>query len=364
MKIERTFQGSVYLTLTPAMRIRHICIDIPTDPQGFLRFLHNNYDDLDDSKSVPDNYMIRYDFPDASKIPPLQQDDNSAYLHKLTAVTTGQQIYPKKIVSLLDVAYCKRNRIGLLTKESERENLCKTIGYIPQIYRLRRLNPPFPKITGFETNYGILLFSSTALSADYLQYQADQFFKAQNGTTFLRVHSLLHLPEIPSRQIDRFAEMNYEHHTDCNDFQPIPSEIYCPPEIGRCGICNEHYDMHPTLENFDRFVRPGYWDCPTLSDENYDIASLLLIRQNGYSRGGFYADLSRPFFRQEEFDRLDAAKAGKSPEQLAGIDEKMKTLAGEILDHAFSGYRGVSNERNLSLSEEPSPPKQRTGMKL
>lgn len=72
MKIERTFQGSVYLTLTPAMRIRHICIDIPTDPQGFLRFLHNNYDDLDDSKSVPDNYMIRYDFPDASKIPPLQ----------------------------------------------------------------------------------------------------------------------------------------------------------------------------------------------------------------------------------------------------------------------------------------------------
>ena len=35
MKIERTFRGSVYLTLTPAMQIRHICIDIPTDPQGF-----------------------------------------------------------------------------------------------------------------------------------------------------------------------------------------------------------------------------------------------------------------------------------------------------------------------------------------
>ena len=218
MKIERTFRGSVYLTLTPAMQIRHICIDIPTDPQGFLRFLHNNYDDLDDPKSVPDNYMIRYDFPDASKIPPLRRDDNSAYLHELTAVMTEQQAYPKKIVSLLDVAYCKRNRIGLLTKESEHENLCKTIGYIPQIYRLRKLNSPFPKITGFETNYGILLFSNTnkglALSADYLQYQADQFFKAQNETTFLRIHSLLHLPEIPSRQIDRFAEMNYEHHTD------------------------------------------------------------------------------------------------------------------------------------------------------
>ena len=96
---------------------------------------------------------------------------------------TEQQAYPKKIVSLLDVAYCKRNRIGLLTKESEHENLCKTIGYIPQIYRLRKLNSPFPKITGFETNYGILLFSNTnkglALSADYLQYQADRFFKAQ-----------------------------------------------------------------------------------------------------------------------------------------------------------------------------------------
>ena len=149
MKIERTFRGSVYLTLTPAMQIRHICIDIPTDPQGFLRFLHNNYDDLDDPKSVPDNYMIRYDFPDASKIPPLRRDDNSAYLHELTAVMTEQQAYPKKIVSLLDVAYCKRNRIGLLTKESEHENLCKTIGYIPQIYRLRKLNSPFPKITGF-----------------------------------------------------------------------------------------------------------------------------------------------------------------------------------------------------------------------
>ena len=148
MKIERTFRGSVYLTLTPAMQIRHICIDIPTDPQGFLRFLHNNYDDLDDSKSVPDNYMIRYDFPDASKIPPLRRDDNSAYLHELTAVTTEQQAYPKKIVSLLDVAYCKRNRIGLLTKESEHENLCKTIGYIPQIYRLRRLESFFPEDNG------------------------------------------------------------------------------------------------------------------------------------------------------------------------------------------------------------------------
>ena len=367
MKIERTFRGSVYLTLTPAMQIRHICIDIPTDPQGFLRFLHNNYDDLDDSKSVPDNYMIRYDFPDASKIPPLRRDDNSAYLHELTAVTTEQQAYPKKIVSLLDVAYCKRNRIGLLTKESEHENLCKTIGYIPQIYRLRRLNPSFPKITGFETDRGVLLFSNTekgrTAQADYLQYQADQFFKAQNGTTFLRVHSLLHLPEIPSRQIDRFAEMNYEHHTDCNDFQPVPAEIYCPPETTRYGFCNERYDMHPTLENFDRFVHLDYWNSPTLSDENYDIAALLLIRQNGCPRGGFYADLSRPFFRQEEFDRLDAAKAGKSPEQCAGIDEKMKTLAGEILDHAFSGYRGVSNGRNPSLSEEPGLPKQRTGMK-
>lgn len=157
--------------------------------------------------------------------------------------------------------------------------------------------------------------------------------------------------------------MNYEHHTDCNDFQPVPSEIYCPPETTRYGFCNERYDMHPTPENFDRFVHPGYWDCPTLSDENYDIASLLLIRQNGYPRGGFYADLSRPFFRQEEFDRLDAAKAGKSPEQRAGIDEKIKTLAGEILDHAFSGYRGVSNGRNPSLSEEPGLPKQRVGMK-
>jgi len=41
----------------------------------------------------------------------------------------------------------------------------------------------------------------------------------------------------------------------------------------------------------------------------------------------------------------------------------MKTLAGEILDHAFSGYRGVSNGRNPSLSEEPGLPKQRAGMK-
>lgn len=157
--------------------------------------------------------------------------------------------------------------------------------------------------------------------------------------------------------------MNYEHHTDCNDFQPVPSEIYCPPETTRYGFCNERYDMHPTLENFDRFVHLDYWNSPTLSDENYDIASLLFIRQNGYPRGGFYADLSRPFFRQEEFDRLDAAKAGKSPEQCAGIDEKIKALAGEILDHAFSGYRGVSNGRNPSLSEEPGLPKQRAGMK-
>ena len=125
MKIERTFRGSVYLTLTPAMQIRHICIDIPTDPQGFLRFLHNNYDDLDDSKSVPDNYMIRYDFPDASKIPPLRRDDNSAYLHELTAVTTEQQAYPKKIVSLLDVAYCKRNASVCLRKNRNTKTFAK-----------------------------------------------------------------------------------------------------------------------------------------------------------------------------------------------------------------------------------------------
>lgn len=56
-------------------------------------------------------------------------------------------------------------------------------------------------------------------------------------------------------------------------------------------------------------------------------------------------------------------KRARARSQRAGIDEKIKTLAGEILDHAFSGYRGVSNGRNPSLSEEPGLPKQRVGMK-
>lgn len=174
----------------------------------------------------------------------------------------------------------------------------------------------------------------------------------------MKVHSLLPLAGIPSQQIDRFAEMNYEHHTDYNDFQSIPSGIYCPSETARYGICNEYYDMNPTPENLARFIRSDYWDCPTVSDENYDIASLLIIRQNGYSHKGFPSDQPRMFFRQEEFDRLSAAKAGKSSEQSARIDEKIKVLAGEILNHAFSGYRGVSNERNLSLSEESGPTEQ------
>ena len=368
MKITRTVQGSVYLTLTPAIQIRHICIDIPTDPQGFLRFMHNNYDDLDDKKNVSDNYMIRYDFPDASKIPPLKRGDNPTYLHELMIAAAQQRIHPTKIVSLLDVSYCNRYRIHLLTKESEHEMLRKQDKYFIHINRLRKLNPPFPKITGIETNYGILLFSNTnkgfTLSADYLQYLADQFFKAQNRTTFMKVHSLLPLAGIPSQQIDRFAEMNYEHHTDYNDFQSIPSEIYCPTETARYGICNEYYDMNPTPENLARFIRSDYWDCPTVSDENYDIASLLIIRQNGYSHKGFPSDQPRMFFRQEEFDRLSAAKAGKSSEQSARIEEKIKVLAGEILNHAFSGYRGVSNERNLSLSEKPGPTEQCSGLKM
>lgn len=71
----------------------------------------------------------------------------------------------------------------------------------------------------------------------------------------MKVHSLLPLAGIPSQQIDRFAEMNYEHHTDYNDFQSIPSGIYCPSETARYGICNEYYDMNPTPETWqDLFV--------------------------------------------------------------------------------------------------------------
>ena len=86
--------------------------------------------------------------------------------------------------------------------------------------------------------------------------------------------------------------MNYEHHTDCNDFQPGTKEIGCPPETTRYGFCNERYDMHPTLRiPTDLFVPAT--DCPTLSDENYDIAALLPHSTKTVTlAGGFYADLS------------------------------------------------------------------------
>ena len=55
--------------------------------------MHNNYDDLDDKKNVSDNYMIRYDFPDASKIPPLKRGDNPTYLHELMIAAAQQRIH-------------------------------------------------------------------------------------------------------------------------------------------------------------------------------------------------------------------------------------------------------------------------------
>lgn len=118
--------------------------------------------------------------------------------------------------------------------------------------------------------------------------------------------------------------------------------MYVDKAILEHGYCVSEFDMRPTQENFWEYVYLDGQDEFAVSGENYNIAALQFIRENGYQDDIANNQLYPNYFRYTDrfagiSGRLDALQ--DDPPSLAELKKEAGELAAEILKTDFPNIR-------------------------
>ena len=108
----------------------------------------------------------------------------------------------------------------------------------------------------------------------------------------------------------------------------------------------EEYNLEPTWENYASLTEERNGFEPICSVDNFDIMSLLYIKENGYPEDGLVCEYPYDFSYENEFQDLSWSFSKLDSDEK--IQQGYKALADELLQKHFPNIR-QTKRKGLSL---------------
>ena len=298
--------GNLYLELCPDNRIKSFMVTRhrPQGADSFMAFIDYTAGKAikEGNRAVPNNLLLAFYgvperiLPPAEELLEKQPEETCRYVLKCGGVTEGNSVPLRRAVSLR--AHGREiNCTGL--KEMERSPGCRNYeAYEAAMERLSEGKKASFRLSFIKTERGVRVFNDGLQGPErmrgLLQDIADRFYSpAWEGLGTLSVYRI----ETSSR---RLLEMSQDNGRDFPASQP-------PLKILSGYLPTASFDMSPTADNLERFVRANSL---TLSGNNREIMTLQDIARRGYA----YLYTDETFRYRKEF---------------AGIEKEFRTLARE-----------------------------------
>ena len=206
---------TLFLSVTPGAKIDSLqTLERPDDDNRFRIFIARCLLGASKMEKVPDNWLFRYDFPDAGKLPrELRRPVNELSFDTICHATARQGIRPTRIVTLRDARYCQQKGIDPLSFDAETKT---RIGFRLE-YGLGQTES-FPTCRAVDTGHGVLLYDpdhSVGREAyrSFMQHCADHFFDPEMTLERLRIYDLQRHFNFGSLEKNYEAlNFNFHHH--------------------------------------------------------------------------------------------------------------------------------------------------------
>lgn len=349
--------GNLYIQLTLDNRLMSASVQVGGNgDEDFVSFtikcLNNERMIVSSNpgSKLRDCWLVHYHFPEHIDLPDIPWNDWHISRNVIAEVTERKNIHPSHVVRLRDVSICLVKNLTFSLKSYPKLLLEEEFRYAQALFDFR--NPPHPSsgfLSAVETNQGVMVFSATEQGEKarkhYMQYYYDQFFNpALPYTDFLKEYRLFDLHDQPKFCSDRF--LDYPRHDGMDPhLPPIPQELFCPREVLKYGLVEQHYDMRPTDENYLRLIDYGM---------NSDIEYHFLYRDllHSFARDGYNEDRIMELEFPAYFSYVEDPNFEEIARQLsqAGTEKERQ----QILDRSKTIAEKILREKYPKLRETPS----------
>ena len=329
---------TLFLSVNPGSKIDLLqTLKRPEDDNLFRSLIAKCLLDGSKQEKVPDNWLFRYDFPDAGKLPrELRRPVNELSFDTVCHATARQGIRPTRIVTLRDALYCQQEGIDPLSFDAETKT---RIGFRSE-YGLRQTES-FPTCRAVDTGRGVLLYDldhSVGREAyrSFMQHCADHFFDPEMTMERLRIYDLQRHFNFGSLEKNYEAlNFNFHHHGHDFSMRELLERPLLDDELLREGVARRSYDMRPLAENYSLLMSRE--DLLLYNTHHtFSIAVLDYVAHNGYPTwelGSEWLDIC-PLSAQ--FRDLSARIVPcKDPQQMESLQEQARRKATELLEEHF-----------------------------
>ena len=110
----------------------------------------------------------------------------------------------------------------------------------------------------------------------------------------------------------------------------------------------EEYNLEPSWENYASLTEERNGFEPICSVDNFDIMSLLYIKENGYPEDGLVCEYPYDFSYENEFQDLSWSFSKLDSDEK--IQQGYKALADELLQKHFPNIRQPEPEEKIKKS--------------
>lgn len=258
-----------------------------------------------------------------------------------------QGIIPHRNLRVSQVVYCLWKDVDPLSKDESytrmlTPNLWQEIINSPHIPEmLEDLKQGNRYYMGIETEKGVLLFGRDAFG----QHQANNYLQKNIGDCFfepdfkgetLTVYELRSWPSLMEGKVNLCGDKYGMSFTP----DEIPQSAYMERSALRNITDTETYNLAPTWKNYQELVS-GEGKLNLSSDaDNYDIMTLLYIKEQGYPQSGMTHEYPNEFSFDENFESIEEELAGKTIyDSTDEIQGRAKELAGALLKAHFPDIR-------------------------
>ena len=333
---------TLFLSVTPGSKIDSLqTLERPDDDNRFRIFIARCLLGASKMEKVPDNWLFRYDFPDAGKLPrELRRPVNELSFDTICHATARQGIRPTRIVTLREASYCQQEGIDPLSFDAETKT---RIGFRPE-YGLRQTES-FPTCRAVDTGRGVLLYDldhSMGREAyrSFLQHCADHFFDPEMTLERLRIYDLQRHFDFGSMEKNYEAlNFDFRHHGHDFSMRELLEQPLQDYDLLREGVVRRSYDMRPMAENYSILMTRE--DLLLYNTHHtFSIAVLDHVARNGYPTWKLGPEWTEICPLSARFRDLSARiMSCKDPQQMESLQEQARRRAAELLEEHFPSRR-------------------------
>lgn len=273
-----------------------------------------------------------------------------------------QGIIPHRNLRISEVVHCLWNDIDPLSKDEHHTRILtpdtwQEIIHSPHIPEmLEDLQQGNKYYMGIETEKGVLLFSRDTFgqhqSNNYLQRNIEEpFFNSDFKGDTLTIYELRSWPSLMEGKINLCGDKYGMAFTP----EEIPQNAYIEKSILRNITDTETYNLAPTWKNYHELTGYNTGLNLSASADNYDLATLLYIKDKGYPQGGMFHEYPNEFSFEEKFEDIEKELAGKKIyDSQDDVQERARQLAESLLKAHFLDIR---QENKVVIEKSIKAPK-------